>query len=70
MGAPNSPVRQPRHPTVRVLTVLTLGALTSWGTGHALFTVLWSFWRCSDSVRTVRTLFTLQATVEVDRCAC
>jgi hypothetical protein len=32
MGAPNSPVRQPRHPTVRVLTVSTVGALTSWGT--------------------------------------
>jgi hypothetical protein len=28
------PVRQPRHPTVRVLTVLTVGALTSWGTGQ------------------------------------
>jgi hypothetical protein len=25
-------VRQPRHPTVRVLTVSTVGALTSWGT--------------------------------------
>jgi hypothetical protein len=25
-------VRQPRHPNVRVLTVLTVGALTSWGT--------------------------------------
>jgi hypothetical protein len=33
MGAPDSPVRQPRHPTVRVLTVWTVGALTSWGTG-------------------------------------
>jgi hypothetical protein len=32
MGAPDSPVRQPRHPTVRVLTVLTVGALTSWCT--------------------------------------
>jgi hypothetical protein len=32
MGARNSPVRQPRHPTVRILTVLTVGALTSWGT--------------------------------------
>jgi hypothetical protein len=32
MGAPDSPVRQPRYPTVRVLTVLTIGALTSWGT--------------------------------------
>jgi hypothetical protein len=35
MGAPGSPVRQPRHPTVRVLTVLTVGALTSWGTGQS-----------------------------------
>jgi hypothetical protein len=32
MGAPDSPVRQPRHPIVRVLTVSTVGALTSWGT--------------------------------------
>jgi hypothetical protein len=54
------PLRQPRHPTVRVLTVSTVGALTSWCT----------FWRCSDSARTVRALFTLQATVGVDRCAC
>jgi hypothetical protein len=29
---PDSPVRQPRHPTVRVLTVSTVGALTSGGT--------------------------------------
>jgi hypothetical protein len=28
------PVCQPRHPTVRVLMVLTVGALTSWGTGQ------------------------------------
>jgi hypothetical protein len=35
MGAPDSPVRQPRHPTVRVLTVLTVGALSSWGTGQS-----------------------------------
>jgi hypothetical protein len=35
MGAPDSPVRQPRHPTVRVLTVLTVGALTAWGTGQS-----------------------------------
>jgi hypothetical protein len=33
MGAPDSPVHQPRHPTIRVLTVSTIGALTSWGTG-------------------------------------
>jgi hypothetical protein len=30
MGAPDSPVRQPRYPTVRVLTVSTVGALTAW----------------------------------------
>jgi hypothetical protein len=35
MGASDSSVRQPRHPTVRVLTVLTVGALTSWGTGQS-----------------------------------
>jgi hypothetical protein len=35
MGAPDSPVRQPRHPTVRVLTVSTVGALSSWGTGQS-----------------------------------
>jgi hypothetical protein len=28
-------VRQPRHPTVRVLTVSTVGALTAWGTGQS-----------------------------------
>jgi hypothetical protein len=28
-------VRQPCHPTVRVLTVSTIGALTSWGTGQS-----------------------------------
>ena len=27
-------MRQPRHPTVRVLTVLTVGALTAWATGQ------------------------------------
>jgi hypothetical protein len=58
-------VRQPRHPTVRVLTVSTVGALTTWGTGQALFVVWCAFWRCSDSARTVRALFTLS----VDRCA-
>jgi hypothetical protein len=35
MGAPDSPVRQPRHPTVRVLTVSTVGALTSGRTGQS-----------------------------------
>jgi hypothetical protein len=33
MGAPDSMVRQPRHPTVRVLTVSTVGALTASATG-------------------------------------
>jgi hypothetical protein len=35
MGAPDSPMRQPRHPTVRVLTVSTVGALSSSGTGQS-----------------------------------
>jgi hypothetical protein len=35
MGAPGSPVRQPRHPTVRVLMVSTVGALSAWGTGQS-----------------------------------
>jgi hypothetical protein len=70
MGAPASPVRQPRHPTIRVLTVSTIGAFTSWGIGQALFTVRCAFWRCSDSTRIIRALFTLQATVGVDHCAC
>jgi hypothetical protein len=69
MGAPNSPVRQPRHPTVRVLTVLTVGALTSWGTGQVLFTVRYAYWPCSDSARTVRALFSCHSTVGVGRCA-
>jgi hypothetical protein len=34
-GAPDSPVRQSRHPTVRVLTVSTVGALSSCGTGQS-----------------------------------
>jgi hypothetical protein len=29
------PVRQPRHPTVRVLTVSIVGALTAWGIGQS-----------------------------------
>jgi hypothetical protein len=29
------PVRQPHHPTVRVLTVSTVRALTDWGTGQS-----------------------------------
>jgi hypothetical protein len=57
------PVRQPRHPTVRVLTVSTVGALTSWGTGQ--FGAAPDRYcslsgapsgGCSDSARTVRAL--------------
>jgi hypothetical protein len=33
--AHRTPVRQPHHPTVRVLTVSTVGALTSWGIGQS-----------------------------------
>jgi hypothetical protein len=35
MDAPDSPVRQPRQPTVRVLTQSTVGAPTSGGTGQS-----------------------------------
>jgi hypothetical protein len=58
MGTPNSPmatghcpVRQPRHPTVRVLTQSTVGALTSGGTGRALFIVRCASNLCSDFCR-------------------
>jgi hypothetical protein len=76
MGAPDSPVCQPRHATVRVLTVLTVGALTSWGTGQSGAA---SDRHCSLSgvpsgaALTLCELFAhcsrLQATVGVDRCA-
>jgi hypothetical protein len=51
------PVRQPRHPTVRVLTVSTVGALTSWGhrtcTVHCpvrLLALLWLYANCPRTV--------------------
>jgi hypothetical protein len=63
MGAPDSPVRQPRHLTVRVPTVSTVGARTSWGTGqsgpHRTITVhcpvrlLSLLWLCANCPRTV-----------------
>jgi hypothetical protein len=74
MGAPDSPVRQPRHPTVRILKILTVGALTSCRTGQSgaapdeccslsgapLTPAL-------TSARTVHALFTLlQTTVALD----
>jgi hypothetical protein len=70
------PVRQPRHPTVRVLTVFDRWSCDILGhrtvrccTRQSLFTVWCTFWRCSDSARTDRALFTCQPTVGVDRCA-
>jgi hypothetical protein len=71
MGAPDSPVRQPRHPTVRVLTVSIVGALTSWGTGqscaapdrHCSLSGAPSG-GCSDSARTVHALCVVRRPLE------
>jgi hypothetical protein len=73
--APDSPVRQPRHPTVRVPTVSTVGAESSGGTGqsgaatdsHCSLSGVPSG-GCSDSARTIRALCVCQTTVGVDRC--
>jgi hypothetical protein len=35
MGAPDSPVHQPRHPAIRVRAVSTIGALSSGGIGQS-----------------------------------
>jgi hypothetical protein len=75
MGAPNSPVRQPRHPTIRVLTVSTVGALTAWATKQSgaapdmHCSVSGAPSGAADSARTVCALFTLYATVGVYCCA-
>ena len=62
-------MRQPCHPTVRVLTVLIFGALTAWGTGQSgaapdrhcsLFGV--PSGAALTSARTVHALFTLLQT--------
>jgi hypothetical protein len=45
------PVRQPRHPTVRVLEQLTVGGLSSSGTRQALFTVWCASSDCYDFLR-------------------
>jgi hypothetical protein len=78
MGAPDSPVRQPRHPTIRVLKILTVGVLTSCHTGQSGATLDMC---CSlsgapmtsalTSARTVHALFMLlQTTVALDsRCS-
>jgi hypothetical protein len=63
MGAPDCPVCQPRHPTVRVLTVSVVEALSSCGTGqsgaaldrHCSLSGAPSG-GCSDFARTVRAL--------------
>jgi hypothetical protein len=67
-------VRQPHHPTIRVLTVSIVGALSSCGTGQSgaapdRYCSLSGepSSGCSDSKRTVRAL--LQVSVVVDRCA-
>jgi hypothetical protein len=69
-------VRQPRHPTVRVLTVLTVGALSAWGTGQSgaapdRYCSLSG--APSGAALTLRKLSVhcscLQATVGVDHCA-
>jgi hypothetical protein len=76
MGAPDSPVRQPCHPTVRVLTVSTVGALTSWCTvqsGAAPDKHYSLSGAPSGAALTLCELSAhcsrLQATVGVDRCA-
>jgi hypothetical protein len=65
MGAPDSPVRQPCHPTIRVLTVSTIGALTSCRTrqsGEAPNTYCSVSGAPLTSARTVHALFTLLQT--------
>jgi hypothetical protein len=70
------PVHQPRHPTVRVLTVSIVGALTSWCTGQS-GAALDRYCSLSGApfgaALTLRELSAhcsrLQATVGVDRCA-
>jgi hypothetical protein len=66
------PVRQPRHSTVRVRELSTVGGFVflrhrtvRCHTGHALFTV----WCTSDSVAHCCTLFICSSAFAVDRCA-
>jgi hypothetical protein len=77
MGAPtvrcatgHCPLRHPRHPTVRVLTVSAVGALSFGGTGQVLCTVRCASGGCSDFCTHWSSLFTLQATVALpSRCS-
>jgi hypothetical protein len=70
------PVRQPRHPTIRVLTVSTVGALIAWGTGQSGATPdrhCSLYGAPSGAALTLRELSAhcshCQSTVGVDRCA-
>jgi hypothetical protein len=56
-------VRQPCHPTVRVLTVSTVGALTSWGTGQYGAPSGATLTLCELSTYCSRTVHLLQTTV-------
>jgi hypothetical protein len=69
MGAPDSPVRQPCHPTVRVLKILTVGELTSYRTGQSgaapdMYCSLFGapLMPALTSARTIHALFTLLQT--------
>jgi hypothetical protein len=69
MDAPDSPVRQPRHPIVRVWVQSTVGALSSSGTRQVLFTVRCASGDCSDFCAHCSSLFAELAAFAVDRCA-
>ena len=66
-------MRQPRHPTVRVLTVSTIGALTAWASGQSGVAPDSHYslsGASSGAALTVCALFTLQATVALgSRCS-
>jgi hypothetical protein len=69
-------VRQPRHPTIRVLTVSTVAALTAWGTGQsgAAPDRHYSLSGVPSGAALLyanypRTVALLQVSVAVDRCA-
>ena len=59
----------PRHPTVRVRAQSTVGALSSSGTRHVLFTVRCAFGGCSDFCSNCPRTVALKTTVAADRCA-
>jgi hypothetical protein len=70
------PVRQPRHPIVRVLTVSTVGALSSCGTGQSgaapdIYCSLSGVPSAAalTSAQTVRALCVVRRPFGVDHCA-